>query len=102
MRSGLSQPELASLLGISPSLLSKVESLTRRPTARVILAAEIVFGRPARDIFPGPYTKIEQAVLERAKDLKKDLTGPSHPGVQQKRETLNKMVERIENANKRL
>src|SRR5580704_7165229 len=67
---GLSQPELAQLLGISASLLSKVESLTRRPTARVILPAEIVFGLPAREIFPGTYGVIEKEIGQRARALR--------------------------------
>src|SRR5471032_480851 len=75
LQRGLTQPELADLLGIGPSLLSKVETLDRRPTAKVILAAEIVFGVPAREIFPGAYHVIENGVLQRARNLRGQLKG---------------------------
>ena len=94
LQRGLTQPELADLLGIGPSLLSKVETLDRRPTARVILAAEIVFGVPARDIFPGAYHVIESAVVQRARNLRGELKGKSDPTSVTKRQLVKELTQR--------
>ena len=95
LQRGLTQPELADLLGIGPSLLSKVESLDRRPTARVVLAAEIVFGVPARDIFPGAYHVIENGVVERARNLRGQLKGKFDPASAAKRQLVKELTQRV-------
>src|SRR5580704_2405433 len=92
---GLSQPELAHLLGISASLLSKVESLKRRPTARVILPAEIVFGLAAREIFPGTYTAIERQIAQRARLLRSRLKHRSDLASVEKRRTFKQLGKRL-------
>ena len=97
LQRGLSQPELADLLGIGPSLLSKVESQDRRPTAKVILAAEIVFGVPARDIFPGAYHVIENGVVQRARNLRGQLKGQSDPASVAKRQLVTDLTKRASN-----
>jgi len=97
---GLSQPELAQLLGISASLLSKVESLARRPTARVILPAEIVFGLSAREIFPGAYSDIEKEVGQRARSLRGQLKHRSDPASMEKKGLLKVIAKRLRASNK--
>jgi transcriptional regulator with XRE-family HTH domain len=92
LQRGLSQPELAALLGIGPSLLSKLESLSRQPTVKVMLAAEIVFGLPARDIFPGAFHNIEAEVVERARTLRKELRRQSNPASRAKKVMLAQMI----------
>lgn len=92
---GLSQPELAKLLGISASLLSLVETLKRRPTARVILPAEIVFGLPARQIFPGAYRDIAKDVVLRARSLKNQLKRRAVRGRTEKQRVLNDVMKRL-------
>lgn len=92
---GLSQSELANLLGISASLLSKVESLTRRPTARVILPAEIVFGLGPDEIFPGAYRGIEKDVGQRARALRQQLKHRSDWAALEKSRQLKAMLRRI-------
>lgn len=102
MQWGLSQPELAELLGIDPTLLSKLEALSRRPTARVVLAAEIVFGLPARDIFPGAYSDMAGGVMHRARALREQLAHQSGPAAAEKRRLLKDMVKRIGGSKKGL
>lgn len=92
---GLSQPDLAQLLDISASLLCKVESLARRPTARVILPAEIVFGIPAREIFPGAYSEIEHAIGQRARQLLNRLEKHSDPASVEKRRLIKEIIARL-------
>lgn len=94
LQRGLTQPELADLFGIGPSLLSKVESLDRRPTAKVILAAEIVFGVSAREIFPAAYHDIENAVVQRAGSMRGQLKGSSAPAASAKRQVLEELMQR--------
>ena len=64
-RSGLSQAEFGELLGISRSAITKLEG-ARQPTVRLVLAAEIVFGRDSRDLFPRLYDDLQCEVLLRA------------------------------------
>jgi len=97
---GLSQLELAHLMGISVSLLSKVESLTRRPTARVILPAELVFGLPAREIFPGAYNDIGKEVGQRARSLRVQLKHRPDPAIVEKIALLKTMTKRLGASNK--
>jgi len=93
---GLSQPELADLLSISPSLLSKVESLDRRPTTHVILGATVVFDRPGREIFPAEYRDIEQEVVERAHAILMGLEHRSDLPHQEKVARLKEIIARVE------
>ena|ERR1700726_3449859 len=66
-RSGLSQSDVAMLLGISGSVLCKCESLSRRPTMELAIGAEVIFGHPMREVFPAFYAEIGRAVAERAR-----------------------------------
>ena len=97
---GLSQSELAKLLGISASLLSLVESLARRPTARVILPAEIVFGMPAREIFPEAYRDIENEVVLRGRSFEKQLKRHPVRGRAEKQRFVNEVMKRLARSKK--
>jgi len=95
---GLTQVELARLLGISDSLLSLVESGARQPTARVILPAEILFGLAGEEIFPGAYWEIEKVVAKRGRALRVRLQSRSGWGAAEKRRLLKTMISRVEHA----
>ncbi len=91
---GLSQPELAHLLGISTSALCKVETLARRPSAQFLLGAEIVFGHAACETFPGIYGAAEREIVARARALHDAL---AHDGAaRQKLRLLAEIIERAE------
>jgi transcriptional regulator with XRE-family HTH domain len=66
LRSGLSQRELGELLGFTDSIIGKVEIGRRKPSFEIILMAEIIFGKPRRELFPDIVMAIEDAVLLRA------------------------------------
>lgn len=66
-RSGLSQSDLALLLGISGSALCRSEGLSRRPTIELAVGAEVIFGHPMKEVFPAFYEEIEQAIVARAR-----------------------------------
>lgn len=74
-RSGFSLEELGFLLGHrSGSAAGKHERFRRLPTVTSVFAYEIVFQRPARDLFGGLYQRIERDTIRRALELAEHLT----------------------------
>jgi hypothetical protein len=58
------------LLGVrSQSLVSLLESASKRPSAKVISACELVFDAPIRDLFPALHAKVKGSVLASAQRL---------------------------------
>jgi transcriptional regulator with XRE-family HTH domain len=69
-RSGLTQQELADLLGLSTaSAVSRLERSEREPEYRTALAYEIVFNRSGADLFPVAFGEVENLVLQRAAEI---------------------------------
>ena len=69
-RSYLSQKEVAFLLGCNDSAkVSKYERFLRWPRSDTMLAYEIIFRVPMRQLFAGMYHKVEQEVSRRARLL---------------------------------
>jgi transcriptional regulator with XRE-family HTH domain len=66
MRTGLTQPELAALLGITESALSKFETEARKPTPNLMVGMEVLFGKSAREAFPAFYAHAERQIMKRA------------------------------------
>jgi len=91
---GLSQPELAALLGLTGSALSRFENRSRRPSAELIIGAEVLFGHCAKDVFPGFYRAIERKIVERASAEHKRLEGQSDANTSQKLRFLAEVIER--------
>ena len=67
--SGFSQRELAFLLQIMPATLSNFERFEKHPTARILLACEIIFGARMRDVFPYFYESVEAKIMRQASIL---------------------------------
>ena len=88
-RTGLSQEEVAALLGAaSGSKVSRHENFARTPSVRTVFAYEIVFDRPASELFAGNYQAIRLAVQERARRMAERLN--AQPDAQSER-TLRKL-----------
>jgi transcriptional regulator with XRE-family HTH domain len=68
-RWALSQRALAKLLGVSAVALSRYERRNRAPHLRLALGLEVVFGVPARALFPDRYAEVEAAIIRRAASL---------------------------------
>lgn len=69
-RSGLTQDELAFLLGgHTGSQITKYERRTRTPTFRSVLACQVIFGKPPRELFPAEFYKAERTVIKQAQKL---------------------------------
>jgi transcriptional regulator with XRE-family HTH domain len=69
-RLALSQEEVAFLLGTqSGAKMCRYERFAREPSLETALAFEVIFQRPASELFGGLYQKVEQEVVARAKAL---------------------------------
>ena len=69
-RSALSQDDVAFLLGTrGGEKICRHERFASEPELEGILAYEIIFQKPARELFAGLCRKIERKVLERARVL---------------------------------
>ncbi len=96
-RTGLSQRDVAYLLGCrSGAKISRYERFARTPNPQTILAYEIVFGVPAKDLFAGIHGKVERMVLRRAKQFEEKLgkTKPNSMTIQ-KQAALRELSARI-------
>lgn len=70
MRLGLSQAEIAFLLGApGGAKMCRYERFARQPSLQAALACEAIFQKPVRELFQGLYDRIEQQVSARAKVL---------------------------------
>jgi len=91
---GLSQPELAALLNVTGSALCRFENRSRRPTAELLVGAEVLFGHGAKEVFPGFYRGVEHAIVERASAELIQLKSAADSSASQKRRFLTEIVER--------
>lgn len=67
---GLSQREVAFLLGChSGAKVSRYERSARIPTLNVILAYEVIFQKPARELFAGLYDRAERQTMRNLRLL---------------------------------
>lgn len=90
----LSQPDLASLLGVTGSALSRFENLSRRPTAELIIGAEVIFGHSAKDVFPAFYRDVERTIVDRARAQYERLESDTDPVTREKLRLLTEIFER--------
>jgi transcriptional regulator with XRE-family HTH domain len=73
-RSGLSQRELAALLGCkSGSKISRYERGGRRPTFEALLAYEVIFRVALDGLFRGEHTRVRRSIRQRAQRLSRTL-----------------------------
>ena len=70
-RSGLSQDEVAFLLGTaSGTKVSRYETGARAVNLETALALQVVYGRAASDLFAGLFEEVEGSVLIQVKRLR--------------------------------
>lgn len=92
---GFTQGELAFLLSLSSTELSRLEARKRRPSVDLILGGEVVFGVPPRTVFPGLYTEIEEQVMAQAKVLYERIEARSDLRSEEKLRLLRQMIDRM-------
>src|SRR5690348_4521899 len=74
-RAGLSQGEVAFLLGCQDGhKASRYELRKRKPNLETVLAYELIFGAPARELFAGVFEDVVTATRKRAEILAAKLT----------------------------
>lgn len=73
-RAGLTQDEVAYLLGNeSGTQVSRYEHFLRQPSLRTVVAYEVIFGAPAREMFAGVALEIARVTITRAYSLAEKL-----------------------------
>lgn len=92
LRAGLSQDEVAALLGVAGGAeVSRHETFRRMPSLATALRYEAIFGVPVRELFPGEFHKVELAVHERAQMLADRIASPGSQETQ-KRQLLDRLL----------
>jgi transcriptional regulator with XRE-family HTH domain len=102
MQSGLTQPELAALLGVTDSALSKFETQALAPTKNLVIGIEVIFGKNARDVFPALYALTERHIMRRAAILADTLERNGDALSKKKLQLIKEMVGRSETDNTHL
>ncbi len=96
-RAALSQQELAELLGYSTdTIVSRYENRVRNITLENALRLEAVFQTPVSELFSDHYSKVELAVINRARAMRAaiECLGCSRCNDCQKRVFLEQVINR--------
>ena len=92
-RFGLSQKEMALLLGLeSAATVSRYEQSQRLSVLETILAYEVIFGVPVRELFGGLSEKVNEDVIRRAKSLTRTLQKNAADGATARKFELLRMI----------
>ena len=83
------------LLGVPAEAVSRYEKLIRKPTVEFLIAAEFVFGVPARKIFPALYAAVEREVAARAAQIADALSAADSTVYSVKRRLLEEIALRV-------
>lgn len=92
---GLTQPELARLLGCGGrTVVSRIERGKRAPSLRVAIACKVLFGYPPHHIFPNLYAEVEDGVTRRAYVMLQKLEQDHSAAAEQKKLLLAGVLKR--------
>ena len=75
-------------------MVCRLEKCGQIPGGKVALGCEVIFGVTARDMFPGLYEQVEEAIMGRAARLDSELAGKTDRKSLRKRELLSDMMRR--------
>lgn len=92
--SGLSQYDVAALIGISQSSVSRYEQGERPPPLAVGLGLYIVFGVQPDECYPDLYAELLDHAVAVGLAINTELEGKTDPVSRQKRRTLAAMIKR--------
>src|SRR5262245_12739628 len=97
LRWGLSQGELAYLLGWSRSeVISRIEMKQRAPTLALVIGCFVLFGAPAAELFPDLCAAIEADVMVRVWQFYEEIQGDSSKVTKKQIELIEDAIERAE------
>lgn len=88
-RWSLTCEELGELLGVSDNAVRKYELGERAIPMRVLIACELIFKTPAREIFPAVYEAVEKPLSFRALALSARLANADDPASNRKFELVS-------------
>jgi transcriptional regulator with XRE-family HTH domain len=92
-RAGLSQEDVAALLGTGVRTISRYEQRARLPPLELALAYQAVFGTPVAELFPGRFREIVKRVRLRAERRKANLGRVTHAGhISRRKEKLQSIT----------
>jgi transcriptional regulator with XRE-family HTH domain len=90
--SGLSQRELAALLGLrSQGLIAEYETGKKHPGIKALIACALIFDRPIRMIFPRLHSSVALEIRARAQRLQASTSSRRRPRASAK---LSKLITR--------
>ncbi len=104
LRWGLSQAELAFIIGTGRNYISYLETEKRRPKLSDAFALQVIFGVELTELFPTLFAETEDGVLARAYDLYERLQGQHSEKTRIKLDFLEEIFEsakRKTNSNKK-
>src|ERR1700730_5221168 len=97
LRWGLSQAELAHLLGWKRAeVVSRIEKKQRPPTLKLVIACFILFGAPAAELFPDISAGIETDVMARVWEVYERIQGDPSRKTKMKIELFESAIARAE------
>jgi transcriptional regulator with XRE-family HTH domain len=79
-QSGLTQTEIAFLLGESTAHVSRYEKRHNLPPLETAIACEVVFGVPVDELFAGLRQRLSKVVERRRSELRTKLEGRTYAG----------------------
>ena len=92
--SALTQEEVAALLDVSQSTVSRLELEGSSTTLELAFGLQVIFGHQPRVLFSKLYAEIEDAVMRRAAALDKKLRHMTDPRSEKKKRHLASMSKR--------
>ena len=90
----LSQQDLAQLLDVTQSRISRYEQEEETPTLAVVYGLQVIFDHSPRSLFERQYLAVQDAVMRRAADLDRTLRNKTDYASGRKRQLLAGMVAR--------
>ena len=92
----LSQGELAKLLSVSQSVISRLELGASPPDLRSLVGLQVVFGLTLKSLFPHLYRTVEEHVMRQAVSIDRATASAHDFRTQTKRRLLQRMIQHAE------
>jgi len=92
-RWGLTQKDLARLLGVSSSQVSKWERLERKPKLSIVFAYQALFEALPHELLPDLYGLSRTKVCLEARRLHEEIDGVDTRSTRRKRKLLTRILE---------
>jgi DNA-binding XRE family transcriptional regulator len=91
----ITQKELAHLLALSQTAVSRLETNCEPATIETAFALQVIFGMPPSVGFPRLYQNVEEDVMARAAGLDRRLRRKTGGRAHRKRQLLSDMIARV-------